>query len=116
LKTAWALISKFIITLLAVAISFGLIIENPFTWIITLAILATAVNYVLGDLVVLPKFGNISASIGDGLLGVLLAYLMDLGVPAFNTNSTSLIALFLLIAVAEYLFHQYLLRDEKVAP
>ena len=76
----------------------------------------TALNYLFGDLFVLPKWGNLGASIVDGILAIGLAYIVDLAVPAFTTSAAGLLIFGALVAVGEYLFHQYLKRSEKVAP
>jgi hypothetical protein len=106
-KTTQALIIKFFITLLAVALTFGLINFNSLGNLFVIALLATGLNYLLGDLVVLPKYGNTFASLGDGLLGVVTAYIY---------GTISLTLFFLLITIGEYFFHKYLLDTKKVAP
>lgn len=115
-KTATALVIKFIMTLAFAWIAFGFVEGNAFSWILTLGIIATAANYLLGDLIVLPKFGNIVASFGDGVMGALVAYIMALLVPAFLVSGVSLLIFLILIAIGEYFFHQYLLKTDKVAP
>lgn len=115
-NTAKALVFKFIMTFIVTYVSLGLIIRNPSSWIISYSIIATALNYMIGDLLILPSYGNTLASLADGAMAVIVAYIVDTNSAAFDTNSTSLIVLFALIAVGEYFFHQYLLEDEEVAP
>lgn len=115
-QTAIALIVKFVMTFVFALIAFTVLINNPWTWVLALAVIATAVNYVLGDLFVLPKFGNAVASVGDGVMGALVAYIVSLVTPLFVVNLTSLLLFAVLVAVGEYFFHQYLSRNEKVAP
>lgn len=111
-----ALVVKLIMTFLAAWIMFGVILDNPLSHILLLSALGAAINYFLGDLVVLPKFGNMVASVGDGLMAALTAYILDTIIPVFETTFTALILFALAVAAFEYFFHQYLLRDEKVAP
>ncbi|MDW7674863.1 MAG: DUF2512 family protein [Bacillota bacterium] len=115
-KTSTALLIKFIMTFAFAWIAFRLIDGNAFGQIVLLSIIATAVNYIAGDLIVLPKFGNIVASIGDGGMGAIVAYIMALILPTFVVSATSLIIFLTFIAIGEYFFHQYLLKAEKVAP
>lgn len=115
-KTTTALAIKFVMTLVFAWIAFGFIDGNDFSWILLLGIIATVGNYILGDLYVLPKFGNIVASLGDGGVGVLIAYVMAVLIPAFLVSTTSLVTFFFLVAIGEYFLHQYLLKSEKVAP
>ncbi|TYO98061.1 DUF2512 family protein [Desulfallas thermosapovorans] len=115
-KTVTALLVKFIMTLVIAGIALVFIDNNAWTWALWVAIIGTAVNYLVGDLVVLPKYGNIVASIGDGVMAALVAYIIDLISPVFQTSFTALALLAVLVAVGEYFFHQYLLREEKVEP
>lgn len=115
-KTGYALLIKFAMTFIFAGLAFALITANAWSWILLAGLVATAVNYLVGDLWVLPNFGNIAASVGDGILGALVAYIIDLLVPAFQTGAAALVVFALLIMVGEYFFHQYLLRTEKVAP
>lgn len=115
-RTLMAILLKFVMTFIAGWIVLGLIDNNPIGWILVFAVAGTALNYIIGDLLVLPNLGNLIASIGDGVMGGVTAYILDLIVPVFNTRFNSLIILALLIAVVEYFFHIYLLKSEKVAP
>ncbi|MFZ5597751.1 MAG: DUF2512 family protein [Bacillota bacterium] len=115
-KTAWALLFKFVMTFIFAVVAFMLVGRNTFGWVFVVAILGAALNYLAGDLYVLPKWGNITASVGDGILGAVLAFLVDLVSGAFTTSFISLITFAVLIAVGEYFFHQYLKRSEEVAP
>ncbi|MCL4517384.1 MAG: YndM family protein [Firmicutes bacterium] len=115
-KTATVLLVKFIMTFLFAAVTLGFIRGNTWGWVFLAALLGTVLNYLIGDLWILPNFGNMVASIADGLLGGLTAYIVSLLFPVFRTNFTALAIFGVLIAVGEYFFHQYLLRSEKVAP
>ena len=81
-----------------------------------MAVIATALNYLIGDLLILPGAGNVIASIADGGLGALVAYVVSLISPVFMINANSLIIFIVLVAIGEYLFHKYLKRHEEVAP
>ncbi|MFZ5631926.1 MAG: DUF2512 family protein [Bacillota bacterium] len=115
-KTTTALIVKFVMTFVFAAAAFMFIDRNPWTWVLVVGILGTILNYLFGDLFVLPKWGNIGASIVDGILAGVTAYVVNLIVPAFKTSYAGLIAFAALVAVGEYYFHRYLKRSEKVAP
>jgi hypothetical protein len=115
-RTTIALIMKFIATFVAAWIAFGFMLGNPISSIFILTIAGTVLNYLLGDLVILRAFGNIIASISDGILSIIIAYAYSIMSPDFNVNWTTLIIFGVIIAVAEAIFHTYLKRDEKVAP
>lgn len=115
-NTGYALLVKFIMTFVFAGFAFALINQNAWGWIFLAALAATALNYLIGDLWVLPKYGNIVASVGDGIIGALTVWVLDLLIPAFNTSFAALLVFAVLIVIGEYFFHQYLLRAEKVAP
>lgn len=115
-KTTTALLVKFVMTFIAAVVAFSFVDGNAWGWVAVVALTGTVLNYLLGDLVVLPKYGNVAASVGDGLLAALTAYVFDLLIPAFDTSFASLALFAILVAVAEYFFHDYLRRSEKVAP
>lgn len=115
-KTATALLIKFGMTFVVAVVAFSLIDRNIWLWPFALAIVGTALNYFLGDLYVLPKFGNTVAAVSDGVLAALTAYVFDLIIPAFRTTATTLVTFAVLVAVGEYIFHRYLRRSEKVEP
>ncbi len=115
-KTAGTLVFKFVMTLLIALLTLSLFDSNPWPIVTLFALVAAAANYLVGDLVVLPAAGNITASIGDGVMAGLIAYIMDLASLGFRTTLGTLVALGLFIALGEYLFHQYLENTPKVAP
>lgn len=115
-KTTTALIVKFLLTLVSAYIAFTIIDNNSLGWVFGLSIAATALNYLIGDLMILPKYGNFSASVADGGLAALTAYLAGIMTRGNDVGMGSLITFFLLIAVAEYFFHNYLLESKKVEP
>lgn len=115
-KTATALLVKFIMTYVAAGIALGLVVSNPWGWILLVALIGTAMNYLVGDLYVLPKFGNIVASLGDGIMAALVAYIISLIVAVFDVGWMALALFAVLVALGEFFFHQYLLREEEVEP
>ncbi|MEN6350883.1 MAG: DUF2512 family protein [Syntrophomonas sp.] len=112
-----ALITKFLVTLVAAYLALTLIGRATFIQILVIAVVGTALNYLLGDLVLLPVGGNITASICDGLLAVILAFAVMRMWGAFATVSWwALLTFAILVAVFEYFFHNYLKKSDEVAP
>ncbi|MGE5598156.1 MAG: DUF2512 family protein [Bacteroidota bacterium] len=115
-RTVWALVLKFALTFVAAWIAFKGLGRNTFGSIALVAVLGTALNYIVGDLGVLPRYGNVTAAAGDGVLAALTAYVVDAAAYRFNTTFGSLVLFGVIVAVAEYFFHQFLLRTKDVAP
>ncbi|KJS82573.1 MAG: hypothetical protein JM58_14540 [Peptococcaceae bacterium BICA1-8] len=115
-KTTQALLLKIIMTFAAAWVAFGFIDNNILASIFIISLLGTALNYLLGDLVVLPMLGNIVASLGDGVMAALTAYIYSLIIPQFTTSLFSLVLFAGIVAGVEYFFHKYLISTKKVAP
>ncbi|GAB6086666.1 DUF2512 family protein [Alkaliphilus crotonatoxidans] len=115
-NTTTALLVKFAMTFVAAWLTLGYMDRNPFMWILLVAILGTVLNYLLGDLVVLPKMGNVVAALGDGVMAALVAYVVAYFTRNFNTTLRTLVIFGVLVAVVEYFFHNYLLKSDTVAP
>lgn len=116
-KTWMALLTKFLMTLVAAYLALTLIGGATFTQVLVIAVIGTALNYLLGDLVILPAGGNITASIVDGLMAAILAYaVIRVWGVTDAVNWWSLAVFFVLVAVFEYFFHNYLKKSDEVAP
>lgn len=113
-RSILGLIVKFIATFVAAWIAYGVIEDNPFLWIVIVAIAVAAINYLIGDMLVLPRFGNIVAAVGDGVMAALIAYLIDLITNDFYTTFTSNIVFLVIIIICEYFIHKLIVHDERV--
>lgn len=83
--------------------------------ILLISVLVTGAAYVLGDLFILPRFGNIAALIADFVL--VLALLYGLNVVIIGTVDDILISstfAAFVITASEAMFHVYM--KEKVLP
>lgn len=116
MNTFRVLLVKFIMTFIMAIVAFSFFDVNPSGLVLLVALIATAGNYLLGDLYILPAMGNVMASVGDGILGAILAYIVSLVTAAFNVSFASLFIFAVLIAAGEYFFHPYLRRAKNVAP
>lgn len=109
-KTATAIGIKFLLTFIAAWIAISVIAGNAWTWALLVAILGTAINYLIDDRFVLPNYGNVVASLGDGVLSALLLFIMGLIIFELRPTVTSIFAFGVLVAIGEYFFHQYLIK------
>jgi hypothetical protein len=81
------------------------------TWTQTLitALILTILAYVIIDLWMLPKFGNWAALLTELVLSAVVIWVMKVALPHFALSTTGLIVIALVLTVAEWLFHYYLL-------
>ena len=89
------------------------------TWteVLIIAVVGTAINYLLGDLVILPSSNNTTASIVDGVVAAVLAYAVMEGMGTVITRDWWAILIFgVLVAGFEFYFHNYLKKSDEVAP
>lgn len=113
-RSGTTLAIKFVMTFILAAVAFYFMVRNPWSWILAVSIVVTAVNYLIGDLVILPSYGNLVASIADGVMAGIVAYIVSLLFTTFDTTVAALIAFGVLIAIGEYLLHQYITKKEEV--
>lgn len=115
-KTTNALLFKFLMTLVFAGIAFSVIGTNAFRWVLLVAILGTVIDYLVGDLFILPKVGSLIGAVINGVLAALIVLAVAMVIPAF-TATTLTVAIFAVpVAVGEYFFHQYLLKEDQVEP
>ncbi len=119
MKTITALIIKFIMIVAVLWIVLGLF-GVSFANILLTSVVLTGVSFI-GDMFVLPRVGNVAATIADFGLALVLVWLV--GTYFFNQPIRLGMAALLsaiILAVGEFVFHKYLqkqiLIDEKVVP
>jgi len=87
------------------------------TEVLIIAVVGTAINYLLGDLVILRASSNTWASVVDGLVAAVLAYAVMEGMGTVTRMDYWAILIFgVLVAGCEFFFHNYLKESEEVAP
>lgn len=112
-RTLMTLLVKFVITFAATWISIGLIAGNPIGHVLAVSFAVIIVNYIAGDLLILPAFGNTIASIADGIMGIIVALLTGLFFEGFQAPFFSLFVYGVLLVIGQFFFHAYLI--EKTA-
>jgi hypothetical protein len=73
-------------------------------------------GHLLGDLDVLPRFGKLTAAIGDVILASVLAYAISLLMPWVSIEFLPYAVFAILIALGEYFFHMYLVTASLKRP
>lgn len=114
MKTTIALIIKFIVTMAAAWIAFMLFGTVAFWTVVIIAFAGTVLNYLIGDLLVLPRRGNVIAAILDGILGGLIAWMILAVAPITYSFMNSVYLFAVIVAVAEFFFHMYLISAHIV--
>jgi hypothetical protein len=112
-RTAKILLLKFVMTFVFAFIALGLLRGNALNWVLVTALAVTAVNYLLGDIIILPSFSNGVASVADGLAAMLIAHVAGVVIFGFRTGLTALLLFGTLIAIGEFIFHQYAFRPQR---
>ncbi|KAB7707217.1 DUF2512 family protein [Bacillus aerolatus] len=104
-----ALLIKFVMCTAAVWVILGLFYGVDFGEVLTISILLTIAAYIIGDLFILPRFGNVAATIAD--FGLAYFGIWIFGSMIINENISLGWASFWtagVIAIAEIFFHNYL--------
>ena len=107
-----ALAVKLVMTFIVGVVAFSFIDGNPWGQVFWVALVATAVNYFVGDRMVLPSYGNATAAVGDGIMGSIVAYLGAVITEAFTVSAASIVTFLVLVAIGEYFFHRYLVTAD----
>ena len=102
--------------LAAAGISFMMFGTATFWTIVIIAASGTILSYLIGDLLILPRYGNIIASIIDGILGGAVAWMIVSLMPITYYYMTSVYIFAVIVAVAEFFYHMYLLSAHVVEP
>jgi hypothetical protein len=114
MKTTIALIIKFIVTMAAAWIAFMMFGTVAFWTVVIIAFAGTVINYLIGDLLILPRWGNVIAAICDGILGGLAAWMILAVAPVTYAFMNSVYIFAIIVAVAEFFFHMYLISAHIV--
>ncbi|OHX43829.1 YndM family protein [Cytobacillus oceanisediminis] len=106
-----ALALKFLVSLVLLYIILGIFFGMSFVNVFIITAILGITAYILGDMVILPRSSNMIATAADfGLAFLLIWFLSSILTNGDNLISMS-IAAALGVALFEYLFHLYLLRN-----
>ncbi|HEY4553243.1 MAG TPA: DUF2512 family protein [Bacillaceae bacterium] len=76
-----------------------------------LGIILLLLAYFTGDMMVLPRMGNIAATVGDFVLSFLVIW-MGLNMAGYDDVAGEAFATALVIAAGEYFYHKWLMKEE----
>lgn len=109
MKTIIALLVKFALTLGAAWLAFSVFNNTAFSLVLLIAAFCAVLNYVIGDLFILPALGNILAIIADSGLSLVTSFLL-ITLSYQSVNWFALIIFAVGIGAGEYFFHNYLFK------
>ncbi|WP_261131581.1 YndM family protein [Bacillus sp. Marseille-Q3570] len=95
---------------LILGLGFGISIMN----VVILTVVLGGVSYILGDLVILPKFTNMKATMTDIGLTFIVIWLVGIVLTGLQAGTMAVAAAITasVIALGEHFFHFYILRKE----
>ena len=113
---------KFVATLVLLYVILGAIGGLTFGNVLLITIILGMVSYFVGDLLILAKTNNMTATIADLGMAFVLIWLMAASFIDKGIVGTAIIAA-IGVAVFEFFFHEYLLRNvyegrssDRIAP
>lgn len=108
MKHLGAMILKFLMTLIVLAFILGYTLGWYYPAVLVISLIITIVGYIVGDLIILPRGGNIPATSAD--FGLILIIIWAVGILWFKEPVYSTGPLFsaLILSVGEWFFHNYL--------
>ncbi|MCY7816847.1 YndM family protein [Bacillus haynesii] len=110
MKHVRALCLKFIVSLVLLYVILTLFFGVPFGEMFVLTLFLGVISYLIGDLLLLPRTNNTTATMGDfGLSLVLIwAILAMQNNPPYGTLAAASIVAAIGVTVFEYFFHRYM--------
>ncbi|HHU55958.1 MAG TPA: DUF2512 family protein [Acholeplasmataceae bacterium] len=108
-----AILVKLVLTFLAAWLAFDIVIDNGFVQIVLFSVVVTVINYLIGDMIILRRFGNVIAAIADGIIAMIIAYVFEFLSDDFNVTFGAVLVFGILIAISEYVLHKFIVSDEE---
>lgn len=113
MKHVWALIIKYIVVSVILEAVLLPMSRMTFGEILFMGLVVTIVAYLIGDLVILRKSNNITASICDVVLAFLVIYPLNFYWYRRGVNLPTALVASVIIGIGEWFFHKYLLRQAE---
>lgn len=119
MEHARSLVIKFTIYAAILSVALWVVAQLPVMTALVTALIVAVLTYVIGDLWLLPNYGNLVSSFVNAVIAAVAIWLVFLGLfPPAPAVFVILVAA-VLIGIADYFYHQYLkdaLFREKEAP
>ncbi|MBO8138720.1 MAG: DUF2512 family protein [Desulfotomaculum sp.] len=105
---------KFVLTAAAAMLALFFVPGNPLYWGIVIGAASTLVTWLVSDYLMYPRFGSITASFVDGILGVAVFALTSYLVPALRANNTIYLIYLFIVGFGGFVLRQYLVRNRMM--
>jgi ABC-type Mn2+/Zn2+ transport system permease subunit len=106
------LILKIILVFVSAWVAYGLIEDNGLLWIFITSLAISLLTFLIGDILILPRYGNMSAAVADAVLAALIAWIIDILTINFYITWISSLTFVVLIFIIEMVLHRYLERAD----
>lgn len=115
MKHLTALAIKFVMIAAVLLVVLWLLAGQRLIPVLVLSLVVTILAYVIGDLLILPTFGNVVATVADIVISSLTIWAARvIGISGLRPALWAITLSALIIGVGEWFFHQYL--KDKVLP
>jgi hypothetical protein len=101
---------KFLSTVALLYVVLGIAFGMSFTSVLLISIALTVAEYIIGDLIILPRTNNFRATIADLVFSFILIWSMVAGMTTVNNPAYISFIASIVVAMFEYAFHKYLAR------
>jgi ABC-type Mn2+/Zn2+ transport system permease subunit len=102
------LIFKIILIFVSAWIAYGLIEDNSLLWIFITSLAVALITFLVGDMLIFPRYGNVSGAVADAVLAGIIAWIIDMLSDNFYVTWLSTLVFVVLIFIIEMLLHRYL--------
>ncbi|MFC3883922.1 YndM family protein [Bacillus songklensis] len=111
MKNTTVLLVKFISCIIAFAIGLDLFFDATIVDILSFSLVVTIISYILGDRIILPHFGNTTATVVDFLLTYMSVWIFgNILLDNYLQIAWGSILSAIVITAAEIFVHRYLLK------
>lgn len=107
------LILKIILIFVSAWIAYGLIEENSLLWIFISSLAVSLITFLVGDMLVVTRYGNVSGAVADVVIGGILVWLIDMLTDYFYITWVSTLVFLVLLFIIELILHRYLETETR---
>lgn len=107
-----SLILRIILIFVSAWLAYGLINDNPLLWIFITSLAVALASFLVGDMLVFPRYGNVSAALAEAVLAGIIAWIVDMLTERFYIGWLSTLVFVVLVFIIGMILHCYLERND----